>query len=153
MDLTKRRLYRAKACRAIGAIFAADDSLSIACDKALIDCGVRLPGEILLVGFDDLPDNFLADHKISSLSVPKEEIAQTAVEQRLARMQGCFSHPLKVSVPISFLSRDMFSKGQGLGTLRLSRNNRRGSGTWAGSGGMSPARYMTAEGLSWCRRR
>lgn len=92
----------------IDAIFAADDSLSIACYKALIDCGVRIPEEIALVGFDDVPDNFLADHKISSLSVPKEEIAQTAVELLLARMQGRFSHPLKVSVPISFISRDTF---------------------------------------------
>ncbi len=92
----------------IDAIFAADDSLSIACYKALIDCGVRIPEEIALVGFDDVPDNFLADHKISSLSVPKEEIAQTAVELLLARMQGCFSRPLKVSVPVSFISRDTF---------------------------------------------
>ncbi|PKB13439.1 LacI family transcriptional regulator [Novosphingobium kunmingense] len=70
------------------AIFAATDSLAVACLKGLHERGVRVPEQVRLVGFDDLP---IAAETMPPLTTIRQDIAGGArglVDLLLRRLQG-----------------------------------------------------------------
>lgn len=69
-------------------VFAATDILAIACMKVLHERGVRVPGQVKLVGFDDLP---IAPQTQPALTTVRQDIATGAkamVHLVLRRMAG-----------------------------------------------------------------
>ncbi|GGK04667.1 LacI family DNA-binding transcriptional regulator [Luteimonas terricola] len=55
------------------AVFAANDMMALGCLQALAAAGVRVPGQILVAGFDDIP---LARHVHPTLTTMKVDIAE-----------------------------------------------------------------------------
>lgn len=72
------------------AIFAANDIMMIAAYGALRRHGLRVPEDIALVGFDDIPlcSTPLLEVTLSSVSQPLEAIAQAAAERVIALASG-----------------------------------------------------------------
>ncbi|SEG87919.1 LacI family transcriptional regulator [Nonomuraea solani] len=66
------------------AIFAGNDLLAAGARQALREHGLRIPDDISMVGFDDLPT--AADIDLTTVHVPHEELGRTAV--RLALRHG-----------------------------------------------------------------
>jgi LacI family transcriptional regulator len=62
------------------AIFAANDMMAIGCLQALRDADVRVPEDIALAGFDDIPIARFVDPPLTTVGVPIAELGRQAVE-------------------------------------------------------------------------
>jgi LacI family transcriptional regulator len=62
------------------AIFAANDSMAIGALSALRESGVRVPDDIAVAGFDDIPLARYMDPPLSSVRVPIADLGSRAVE-------------------------------------------------------------------------
>ena len=62
------------------AIFAANDMMAIGCLQALRDAGLRVPADIALAGFDDIPIARFVDPPLTTMGVPIAEIGRQAIE-------------------------------------------------------------------------
>jgi LacI family transcriptional regulator len=65
------------------AIFAANDSMAIGALSALRESGVRVPEDMAVAGFDDIPLARFMDPPLSSVHVPICELGSRAVEMLL----------------------------------------------------------------------
>jgi LacI family transcriptional regulator len=62
------------------AIFCANDMMAIGCLEALRDAGVRIPEDIALAGFDDIPIARYVRPPLTTAAVPIAEIGRRALE-------------------------------------------------------------------------
>ncbi|MFG2940711.1 LacI family DNA-binding transcriptional regulator [Streptomyces sp. NPDC048282] len=67
------------------AVFAATDMIALGAISAMRDAGLDVPGDVSIVGFDDVP--FAADltPSLTTVRVPYEELGRTAVRLALER--------------------------------------------------------------------
>ena len=65
------------------AIFAANDSMAIGALSALRESGVRVPEEVAVAGFDDIPLARYMDPPLSSVRVAISDLGARAVEALL----------------------------------------------------------------------
>lgn len=72
----------------IDAIFAADDGSAIGALTALREARIRVPEDIALVGFDDIPTARHLSPPLTTIRAPIEAAARMAVEQVICLMNG-----------------------------------------------------------------
>jgi LacI family transcriptional regulator len=65
------------------AVFAANDLLAAGARQALLEHGLRIPADISLMGYDDLPP--AADIGLTTVHLPHDELGRTAVRLALRR--------------------------------------------------------------------
>lgn len=70
------------------AIFAANDAMAVGALSALRDAGVRVPEDIALAGFDDVPMARYLTPPLSSVHVAIDELGRRATELALQTVQG-----------------------------------------------------------------
>lgn len=63
----------------IDAVFVSSDSLAYGITQKLIQHGKRIPEDILVVGFDDIPLSRYMTPKLTTIAQPKKEMAKFAV--------------------------------------------------------------------------
>lgn len=63
------------------AFFADNDIIAAGCAKALQRAGCRIPEEVSIIGFDDMPVCQMTDPALSTMAVPKERMGALAVER------------------------------------------------------------------------
>jgi len=68
------------------AIFCYNDMTAIGVLSALKRCGVHVPGDISLVGFDDIPFAMYVDPPLTTIHQPKDEMGRQAMQMALALM-------------------------------------------------------------------
>ncbi len=70
------------------AVFAFDDHIALGAINALKDCGLRVPQDVSVIGYDD---SILANHyqpQITSIKQPAEKMAKKAVDELLRLLEG-----------------------------------------------------------------
>lgn len=67
------------------AIFAASDEVAVGALHALREHGLSVPGDVSLVGFDDIPMAAEISPSLTTVHVPQEELGRTAVRMVLDR--------------------------------------------------------------------
>ncbi|WP_089773128.1 LacI family DNA-binding transcriptional regulator [Ruania alba] len=72
----------------VDAVFAMNDALALGALYALHARGVDVPGDVALIGFDDVDDVRYATPTISSVAPGRDEIARTAVALLRSRLAG-----------------------------------------------------------------
>jgi len=70
------------------AVFAANDGMAIGALAALRDAGVRVPGEVAVAGFDDIPMARYVDPALTSVHVDISALGGRATDWLLAAQQG-----------------------------------------------------------------
>jgi LacI family transcriptional regulator len=70
------------------ALFAANNFIAIGAYRALRDAGLRVPEDISLVAFDDLPAPLVMEPFLTVAAQPAYEMGQKATELLLARLSG-----------------------------------------------------------------
>ncbi len=81
------------------AIFAFNDWLAIGALHTLHKARVAVPGEVAVVGFDDIEAGKFVDPELTTIAPDKDKIASLAVRQLLARIDGTSaSAPLETVV-------------------------------------------------------
>lgn len=75
------------------ALFAGNDILAYGACKALREKGLRVPEDVSIVGFGDLPIKDVVDVGLTTIRVPKREMAQIATEFLARRVSGDLTTP------------------------------------------------------------
>jgi LacI family transcriptional regulator len=70
------------------AIFAANNMIGIGALKAIRDVGLRVPDDIAMVSFDDLPPNLLTFPFFTVAAQPAYDMGRTATQLLVARLTG-----------------------------------------------------------------
>jgi LacI family transcriptional regulator len=102
------------------AIFAASDQVAMIVLGALQAAGRRVPDDVALLGFDDLPVAALLHPTLSTVSVPFRELAEGACHRLLAQIQGNELRQRRQIVPTQLVLRQScgHSNGKGGGAKR-----------------------------------
>jgi LacI family transcriptional regulator len=74
--------------RDFSAIFAANDQMAYGAQLALFRRGLRVPHDVSLVGFDDLPHSTFTVPPLTTMRQPKIEIGAAAVDALIGLLQG-----------------------------------------------------------------
>lgn len=93
-DLAVRRLQQG-----VSAWICASDWAGYLLCRGLLNRGLRIPGDVSVVGFDASEDNTLGCPKLTSISVPALRIGAEALRRLLGRLRHPNSPPLKVMLP------------------------------------------------------
>ncbi|MEO7149666.1 MAG: LacI family DNA-binding transcriptional regulator [Rhodanobacteraceae bacterium] len=70
------------------AVFAANDMMAIGCLFALNEAGVRVPSDIALAGFDDIPIARFVSPPLTTVRVRIADLGQGALEQLVMQMEA-----------------------------------------------------------------
>ncbi|MDR0720000.1 MAG: substrate-binding domain-containing protein, partial [Treponema sp.] len=82
------------------AFFCLNDILAYGCLKALRDHNIRVPEDVSIIGFDDLPSSSFADPPLTTIRVSTRQIGQRALERLAQRISG-LSYELPENILIS----------------------------------------------------
>lgn len=72
--------------RKISAIFAGNDVLAFGCIRAAIEKGIRIPGDLSIIGFDNVEISQITDPPLTTIDQPKYEIGEAAIQMLLNMM-------------------------------------------------------------------
>jgi LacI family transcriptional regulator len=106
MDATLALLDRLPVADLPDAIFAADDWIAIGVLRALRTRGLRVPDDLAVVGYSDIPLAPLADPPLTTVHVPKRRLGRTAAKLLLDLLARAIDGPLQVVVSPSLVVRD-----------------------------------------------
>lgn len=92
------------------AYIADNDVIALGAMKALQERGYRVPEDISIIGFDDLPFCEISTPRLTSLRVPKQEMGQLAVRKIIEMTKGADNIRTKIQVCTEFIVRDSVRK-------------------------------------------
>ena len=72
----------------------------------MAECGIRIPEDVSVVGFDDLPFAAISSPPLTTLRVPKQEIGRAAVRRLRDMIQDNNGNRQKVQVCTQFIERE-----------------------------------------------
>ncbi|MBN1674604.1 MAG: LacI family DNA-binding transcriptional regulator [Kiritimatiellae bacterium] len=75
------------------ALFISNDIIAYGCIKAMRECGLSVPGDVSVIGFDDLPMSAVMDIPLTTFSVSKRSMGRRAFELCAARILDGDSRP------------------------------------------------------------
>jgi len=70
------------------ALFIVNDVTAYGCIKAIKEAGMRIPEDVSVIGFDDLPTSAMLDPPLTSIRVMNREIGQAAMRLLMRRIAG-----------------------------------------------------------------
>jgi LacI family transcriptional regulator/LacI family repressor for deo operon, udp, cdd, tsx, nupC, and nupG len=76
-------------------VFVANNLMTLGAFRALHEAGVRIPDEVALVGFDDMPWATSLNPPLTAVSQPSQEIGSSAADlllDRIARPERSIRH-------------------------------------------------------------
>jgi len=77
-------------------IFACNDHMAIGALNAVIDCGLRIPEDIAILGFDNIPTTMLVRPKLSTIAQFPVEIGNLLAQALFERIEKVYSGPRRV---------------------------------------------------------
>ena len=87
--------------------FADNDIIAVSCIRAFREWGVRIPEDISVIGFDDVPLSCVTSPRLSTVRVEKETLGRLAITLLRDRMDNpAADAPVKLSVGTSLCLRD-----------------------------------------------
>ena len=104
--------------------FADNDLIAIGAMQALKEKGYRIPEDISIIGFDDLPSCEYVSPPLTTVSVPKAFFGETAVLRIIQLIEGKNPHALKIEVATDLVVRKSVSSAR---AEALSGKNAKGS--------------------------
>jgi len=87
------------------AVFAASDLMALGALQAIRQAGLRVPQDIAIVGFDDLPPALLADPPLTTIRQPVYHTGMTAVETLIDLLDTRPDQPRHVMLPTELVVR------------------------------------------------
>lgn len=93
------------ASKDIDLIIAGSDRIAIEALRVLKRLGRRVPEEVSLIGFDDIPWADVVDPPLTTIRQPVEALAELAVTALMRRIHGESGHAVHRVVPIELIER------------------------------------------------
>jgi len=89
------------------AIFATNNLIAIGALRALNELGYRIPNDVALVSFDDIPENLTMFPFMTAVSQPSYEMGKSATELLISRIKnGSNTDYREIIFPVVFIKRD-----------------------------------------------
>ena len=85
--------------------FADNDLIAMGTIKAFQKKGVKIPDDIAIVGFDDLPMTSYMEPSLSTIHVPKKYLGEIAVKRLIEIMDQKNHFPVKIEVSTKLKKR------------------------------------------------
>ncbi len=70
------------------ALFCVNDIIAYGCMKALKNMNYRIPEDVSIIGFDDLPSSAITEPPLTSIRVSKHQIGRRAMQHLIERITG-----------------------------------------------------------------
>jgi len=101
-ELTLELLRR----RPLDGLFCYNDVLALEALRALFQEGVKVPEEVMVVGFDDLPFAASLPVSLTTVAQPTTEVARAALDLALARLEDPAAAPRRLMMPTRLVARE-----------------------------------------------
>jgi LacI family transcriptional regulator, repressor for deo operon, udp, cdd, tsx, nupC, and nupG len=89
------------------ALFCYNDLLALGAMRVALSRGLRIPGDLAIVGFDDIEDGRYSTPTLTTVAPDKPRIARQAVEKLIYRIEsGDHSAPKEIRVPHVLMRRE-----------------------------------------------
>ncbi len=88
------------------AFIMASDSIAIGAIRALHEAGIAVPGEVAIIGFNDIPTAKYTAPPLTTVRVHKEFMGETAFSLAIERLETSRKIPKKVVVPTELILRE-----------------------------------------------
>lgn len=88
----------------VGAVFAANDQMALGMLRALAEAGRRVPDEVSVVGFDDVPDAAQYHPPLTTVRQDFDELGERAVAALASRIEAATS-AVRTTVPATLVVR------------------------------------------------
>ena len=85
--------------------FADNDLIAFGAVMALKEAGYRVPEDVAVVGFDDMPACEYMEPQLSTIMVPKLFMGETAAMRIIQLIEGYNTQPLKIEVSTKLVKR------------------------------------------------
>ena len=92
------------------AVFCANDMMAIGCLETIRDAGLRIPDDIALAGFDDIPIARYVSPALTTAAVPIADIGRQALECCAATIAGEASEPQRIFKPQLVVRASTYTK-------------------------------------------
>ena len=86
--------------------FAENDYLAIALIRALHAQGIQVPGEVSVIGFDNIEAASITTPQLSTINVPKEKLAEFCVRQLSHILRSSNSVKIKHLIAVDLVERE-----------------------------------------------
>ena len=88
------------------AFFADNDMIALGAMKAMQEAGIRIPEDVSVIGFDDLPFSQISSPRLTSMKVPKQEMGEQAARCMIEILKN--EHPAitRIQIGTEFMERD-----------------------------------------------
>ena len=90
--------------------FADNDLYVYLFAKALMQNGYRIPEDISIVGFDNMPVSTVIDPALTTVHVPKQYMGEAAARRLISLMKDPGQPPIKIEIDTSLVYRDSVGK-------------------------------------------
>jgi DNA-binding LacI/PurR family transcriptional regulator len=107
---TKQLLARNKP---FTAIFAYNDISAIGAIRALQEQGLRVPEDISVVGFDDIPGAAFHPPSLTTVRQPLNRMGEVAAQSLLERIEGKKDYPAEIAIEPELIVRESTAKAAG----------------------------------------
>jgi DNA-binding LacI/PurR family transcriptional regulator len=87
------------------AFIVANNLMTLGALRAIREAGLRVPGDVALVGVDDPPWSALVDPPLTTLGQPVRAMAADAMELLLQRVSGTREQPRRIVHPFQLRAR------------------------------------------------
>lgn len=94
------RLVKSRGCFFDG-IFATNDMMALACINVLMEAGIRIPGEVKVVGFDDISLTRFTSPQITTITQDTRQMALTAGKTVLKMIQKKEIKEKRTIIPVT----------------------------------------------------
>jgi Transcriptional regulators len=88
------------------AFFADNDIIAFGAMKAMKECGINIPQDVSIIGFDDMPYSTLIEPNLTTVRVYKDRIGTLAVKRIMERIRGEAKELIKIEVGADLVIRD-----------------------------------------------
>jgi DNA-binding LacI/PurR family transcriptional regulator len=91
--------------RGADAVFAANDTMAVGLMRAVIERGLRVPDDIAIIGFDDLPIASTIMPALSTVRQPIHDLGVAATELLIGIIDGQITSPQHIMLPTQLIIR------------------------------------------------
>jgi len=88
------------------AVFCSDDYMAIGVVKRIQDLGLRVPGDVAVVGFDDIEAALYVQPALTTIRQPMVELGRTSIDILLDLIDGKQKSPVRRLLPTELVRRD-----------------------------------------------
>lgn len=91
-------------------IFASNDVMAMAAMDAVRERGLRVPDDISILGFDDIPQSSLIHPALTTVRQPLEQMGRVATQMLLEILKNPEIKPGRIALPTELILRDSTAK-------------------------------------------